>query len=339
MTDLAPAMRRRELFGVPGVLSATEARELGRDLKQLWYLTYGSSPTALNIDLQLCKRLFDPIARGQTLRDRLAALPLTPVEVVRSLARYGRPLVVQVNSEMLIVGPEGRVILEILEREREDVGHVVVSLEEIAAAEHRVLELYRGWATARLLQVIDLQSGRGAEVMQGIAVGVTISLLVNRSDTLEKAIIQRNASISQSADGDTAIFAAAERFAEIVSKSRSGRSASERRLRGGYALTEARRRLGGKRLVIDHSVNGQTRIYIPASERTYVIGYVGQDLARRTSLDVETLGAAFDGLVESLHEVSGRLSRRAMAFDRPADTRKLKRDLIGEFERARSSNY
>ncbi|MBQ1035368.1 hypothetical protein [Micromonospora sp. C81] len=326
----------RQAFGAPAVLAESEAKALLAGLSQLWRLTYGEVPSRIDADLDACRRFFDPLARGQSLRERLSHLPKTPPSLRRSLNGLGPPLIIDGGDDALLIGLEGRLLIEILEEQidlNDDL--IIVSPGRIAAAEHRALEFYRSWGLAKLTQVIDLRSGRGKEVMQAIAVGVVLALLVNRSDSPERAVIQPDPTSPERDVIDSAVFAAAERFAQVVTGS-DGRSAGEHRLKGGYGLSEARRRLAPKLVVARKS--GRVLLYIPTAHRQEVVDFVGRDLARRPSLTEEKLALAFDQLAVAFRAKAGNLAHHSMIFERPADTRDLRTGLLASFSSNRPGN-
>ena len=329
--------KTRDVFGVPAVLTGNECAALIRDLTELWRLTYGQAPGDVNDDLQLCRRLFDPLARGQTLRDRLGQLQRTPSHLVRNSHLLGEPLVLDAGEQTLIVGIEARLLLDLLQKH--DMGdHVVIGQADVAAAEHRALSIYRSWTMGRLNQVIALRSGRGKEVMQAISVGLVLALLVNRSDTSDRAVAQLDHATTDGKQVDDAIHAGAERFAEMVSRTRGSRSANEQKLKSGYPLTEARRRLAHRLIVVPVPQDKGARLYVPAQYRNEVVEFLGRDLARRATLTETTLGEAFDQLVSAFRAAAGRLAERSMVFDRSADTRTLRQDLLMAFTEARTSS-
>jgi hypothetical protein len=158
---------------------------------------------------------------------------------------------------------------------------------------------------------------------------------VNRSDSHERALVRWDHDTADGKQIDKAIYAGAERFAAIVAGSRGGRSSSEQRLKGGYALSEARRRLA-HRLVIDSRPGGQEIVYLPSKHRAEVVEFLGSDLARRSTLTEDALTRAFDGLVNQFRSATDRLAQHSMVFERSADTRTLKNELLATFVRARS---
>lgn len=326
----------QRVFGVPAILTGDECVALIRDLTQLWHLSYDKAPGALEADLAMCKRFFDPIARGHSLRDRLGQLPPTPADLLRRAGQYGEPLVTQVGDYVTLVGIEARLMLELLEEQYAGDDHLVLTLADIESAERRAMELYRAWSMARLNQVVALRRGQGSEVMQAIAVGVVIALLVNRSDTEDRAVVRWHHSTADGQQVDSAIFAGAEAFAAEVSRNRSSRAAGEQRLKGGYALSEARRRLANQLVVAPNGKDGGELLYIPARHRTEVIAFLGRDLARRPRLTQAVLASAFDTLVSAYRGAAGQLAHRGMVFERSTDTRSLKEELLREFSMAQN---
>ncbi|MFI2237567.1 hypothetical protein [Streptomyces chrestomyceticus] len=324
----------QRVFGVPAILTGDECVALIRDLTQLWHLSYGKAPGALEVDLAMCKRFFDPVARGHSLRDRLGQLPATPADLLRRAGQYGEPLVIQVGDNVSLVGIEARLMLELLEEQYAGDDHLVLTLADIESAERRAMELYRAWSMARLNQVVALRRGQGSEVMQAIAVGVVIALLVNRSDTEDRAVVRWHHSTADGQQVDSAIFAGAEAFAAEVSRNRSSRAAGEQRLKGGYALSEARRRLANQLVVAPNGKDGGELLYIPARHRTEVTAFLGRDLARRPRLTQAVLASAFDALVSAYRGAAGQLAHRGMVFERSTDTRSLKEELLREFSTA-----
>jgi hypothetical protein len=211
----------------------------------MWAACYGHPPDILEEDLALCRRYFDPVARGATLRERLAGIG-GHVRIPAIISSYlVPPLVIEIGDNKHLVGVEARLIIDVLERAT-SAALVSVSLEESAALEKQAADLYREWATARLRDVIALRRGTGKEVMQAVSVGVVLVLLINRSTAPSRALVDRQGRLHLI---DEAIYKAAESFADVITTGR-GRSSGEKKLKGGYALSEAKRRLA-ERIVIE----------------------------------------------------------------------------------------
>ncbi|MEU4229137.1 hypothetical protein AB0F17_32990 [Nonomuraea sp. NPDC026600] len=323
-----------EIFGIPNVLTESETKDLLHVLSELWSLTYGESAASFDADLTKLRELFDPVARGHRLRERLANIPLTPPGVRRIADRYGPPVFVDVGDNRRIVGLEARILLEIFSAKTFEQGYVVLDAQTILEAERRALAAYRRWSLQRLTQVIALRAGHGAEVLQAISVGVVLVILVNRSTAPERAMVRLHDEASGEQVND-ALFRSASEFAESIATGR-GRSKAELRLRSGYQLTEASRRLA-HRLAIDKKARADgDLVYVPENYRHEVVDFLAKDLARRTSLTEEALGKGFDRLVQAFHAEAGKLANRSMVFERSGDTAVLRRDLLNAFSETRS---
>jgi hypothetical protein len=323
-------MDERRLFGVPTVLTLKEVRILLDDLLLLWSATYGRRLGEVDGDLSECKIFFDPLARGHKIRERLSDLESVSPDVASRMKPYGEPLVTDVGDSVLLVGVEARLLVEILQGLRTDRGHSVIPDEEVYHAQERALQIYRDWSLSRLRQVADLRSGEGKEVMQGIAVGLVLALLVNRSDSPERAVIQWESNTIDAKDVDEAVYVGAEAFASVLT-SRNKRTAGEKRLKGGYALTEARRRLAHRLVVVrDDSADG-SRVFIPAEYRDEVVKFLAHDLGRRANLSEERLQAAYDQLIVDFRSSARALAYRSMIFERASDTEEIGRTLMREF--------
>ncbi|MFE6909355.1 hypothetical protein [Streptomyces erythrochromogenes] len=244
---------------------------------------------------------------------------------------------VQAGDNVLLVGIEARLTLALMEDQATGEDHVIIKPADAAAAEGTAMRIYRKWSTARLNQVVALRRGQGSEVMQAISVGLVIALLVNRSDTEGRAVAKWDHWTVDGKQVDSAIFAGAEAFAAEVSRNRSSRAAGEQRLKGGYALSEARRRLADRLVVTPDSKNDGELLYIPAQRRQEVITFLGRDLARRPKLTESVLASAFDLLVTAYRGAAGQLAHRGMIFERSTDTRSLKEELLRRFSEAQGS--
>ncbi|MGV9930000.1 hypothetical protein ACWDY4_05345 [Streptomyces olivaceoviridis] len=326
-------MPHRTVFGVPAVLTGSEIAVLVEDLSELWKLTYDRPAADLASDLELCRKFFDPLARGGTLRDRLASLPRTPAKIRR--ASYSQPLVVDVGAGACIIGIEGRLLLDVLQQATSE-DFFVLSPSVVSDMERTALDKYREWSTARLRQVVAMRTGKANEVMQAISAGLVIALLVNRSDSPDRAIPKLSADSPEGSSLNSAIYNGAERFAEMVSRSKSARSVGEKSLKGGYGLSEASRRLA-HRLVTDRRKGGDF-IYVAPDYKDEVIAYLANDLARRATLTEEVFDKALDALVSGFRETADMLAHRSLIFERPAETRKLQAAFTSAFIEARANH-
>lgn len=314
------------LFGLPASLAAQESAALARVLNALWANTYGQPVADFADDLDVCHRLFDPVARGSRLRENLATLPPAPPTPASVSQWLREPLVVSVDASRRIVGLEARIVLALL-APRDLSLTVTWTEQEIIEAYQISTSVYRSWSRQRLDQVIALRTGRAKEVMQAIAVGFVIALLVNRSTAPERAL--QVADIDRPDDEiDGAVFAAADAFARHIS-GRNRRSEAQHRLKGGYGATEASRRLG------EMLVRDSRGVYIAPGRSDEVVAVLANDLARRPRLTSESLTAGLDDLVATYRQSFARMALKSPSHERAADTRALVAQVIDAFERAR----
>lgn len=313
-------------FGLPRTLTLKESEGLLRILTNLWSTSYGAPPSAdLDEDLEKCRLFFDPVARGQRLRDAIARLPAAPPVAPSMRPLIGDPITVRVDAQRLLVGMEARLILEALRSPRSE-GQPGFSEPEIAEMYRRAASKYRSWSRKRLDQVIDLITGLGGEPLQPIAVGFVLALLVNRS-TVPGRALSTVPTPREEGTVDEAVLAAANAFANQIS-GRNGRS-NEHRLKGGYHVSEAARRLGPA------LVRKTDSVYVDASAEGEVIHRLGAELAKRGALNAAEVGAAMDALVRVYRTMFASLALTSPAHERVADTEALKEQLILAFGRAR----
>lgn len=316
------------VFGIPRTLTAAEAARLRTLLSELWELTYGEAPGETEQDLGRCREFFDPTIRGFKLRERIAALPEAPAPARAAAAELSGQVVTEAGGGRLIAGVEARLLLGLLEDgyRRQAAGHWVLPAEAARAAENRALQAYRSWAVRRLSEAIALRRGQGKEVLQATSVGLVLALLVNRADSPDRAVMRPGEGTGHPVD--EALHSAAVAFADGITTGRA-RSSDERRLYGGYMLSEARRRLADKMQGYPGAV------YIRPDAVGEVIRFLAGDLARRENLTAEQLSDAFALLVEAFRGNARRLAAHNAIFESPAGTRALREELLAAFARAR----
>jgi len=306
-----------DLFGLPLQLSRERALALVGDLETAWQAQTGAYPLDVRADLAKLAPYFDPLAREATLRRRLDDLPPRTVELPPELA-------VDAGEGRQIVTAEGRLALELLRQALAEPSPVC-SINEAALADALALlaDFYRRLARKRFDKVRALAAGEAAPMLP-VAAAFALLLLVNRSTSPERALDQGLGDPSRRAAVDDAFAPALRAFAETL----TGEPLKERdsRLGGlslyqGYALTEARRRLG-HRLRVDDG-----RLWIPEPDADDVLAFLARDLRRRA--DADRVLAAFDQLVEHYRATLPRVANLEFAHERPAHTDRLRR----EFER------
>jgi hypothetical protein len=304
-----------DLFGLPTQLTRERALALVAALEDAWKAQAKDAfPLDLQSDLRALTNFFDPLAREATLRRRLddvepATIDLPPV------------LALDAGDGRMLVTPEGRVALELLRTMLEKPGAtVVVESADVAAATALVADFYRSLTRKRLDKVRQLAAGEAAPMLP-VAAAFVLLLLVNRSTTRERALDQIPGDPERRAVIDDAFAPALRAFATTLSGSFKER---DRTLRGlslyqGYALTEARRRLGSRLR------QEESRLWIAEKDEQDVLAFLARDLSRRA--DSDRILVAFDALVDNYRMTLPRVANLQLAHERPSHTDDLRRQL------------
>jgi hypothetical protein len=303
---------------IPQVFDVEGAKELVQQLEIVWEAQTGRPFGSVEADLLELKRFFDPLARGSRLRDLLDSLRLPKIEHMVPVSIFFK-----VDETSYLVTPEGRLLYERL-NERMAAGDdpVVLTSRDIEAMALSLWTLYRNWAFQRLESVARLRIGEGAP-MHLSSIGFVLFLLVNRSDSPRRAISRpRDASTRRSIDEliSQPVMAFIRRLAPTSQSQEEHFS-----LYGGYALTEARRRLS-RYLSDDESQLFVVSEYIPQ-----LIDRLARELSRRDEVSETLVVEAFHSLSESYRRVRPELSSFGLAFGRPNTAAEVKSALVTSF--------
>jgi hypothetical protein len=309
-----------ETFGLADRLPRNAAEQLHETLTELWRVCHRRAPGAIRPDLDLHRRFFDPVAQGNRLRKALLSIdPYTPPGPIQP------SLALAVDAERLLITPEGRVAIELLDRAIEGAGEqVTVDVQLAAVREHDLLALYRDWGRHRLRSVIDLLGG-GEKPLQIPAIGAVLTLLVNRSDSPERAIARFSPGTARDVIDDV-FRTCANAFSEQLAPS-TRRATNKERLISGWTLGEIARRMPDALQSSDaHGV------YVVGDRRPELIGLIVSELARREGVDKRRLEEAFDSLVREFAKRSQALAGYELLFARPAETERLRASLLDAWE-------
>lgn len=287
----------------------------------------GELPT----DLEAMRGLvFNPVAREERLRQtltRLAAQDSTgpPPEPMSSL------VLLPIGESFWLVTPEGRVAIPALERCLADsVGEwCFVDDVDIHAAEHYVLQVTRDWARYRLERTLELQTGAAGRMLP-VAIAIPLLLALNGNVGASRAMRQPKAPSDQDAL-DRAVVAPVRRFAEAISGTSSEFSDRHLALYNGYALSEARRRLGEDLRLdrVDASTSHHPRkaLYIADGREPDILAFLGRELRAR-GVDPATAMEAFGELVNAYEEVRPSLAAFGIVHETPSHTRTVTDHLL-----------
>lgn len=308
------------VFGVPARLPRTEAERMRDDLAALWHACHDQDPAGLRLDLELHRRFFDPVAQGKRLRTTLLSIP--PSVPAGSLPDAHT---ISVDAQRTLITPEGRIALELIGRALDDAGAVVKPDEVLADRWAReLLGIYREWGRHRLHSIVNLLGG-GDKPLQFPAIGGTLTLLVNRADTPERAMKRFPPGTARDVL-DAAFRACAHAFAQELAPSQK-RSADKERLISGWTLHEVTRRMPDALRLSD-----EAGVYIVPERRSELIDLLAAELRRREAIQQPLLEEAFDALLREFHQRAQDLAGLGLLFERPAETARLRRRLIESWE-------
>ncbi len=272
---------------------------------------------------------FDPLARGASLRDALDNLPPTSETLPPDLAdSVGEPLVTPAGPSRALVTPEGRLALTLLENKISNAvdDQIRVRHQDTEQIAHDALDFYKQRSFSRLRSVVDFRSGDAPPLLpQGV--GLILLLLLNGNVGADHPLARPSRSEDREVI-DAAVASIVSAFAETLVPSRRGRTPDAYSLYGGYAMTEARRRLGSD-LTKDPA-------YLVADSRTRVISRVADEVARRTSPPTEEkLELAISALVRAYLRHRPDLAGYGLAQGSESDGRLLQRDVLAAYRQAR----
>jgi hypothetical protein len=310
------------LMGLPRYIDEASAHSLSGSLREAWLHTMGKSPGDLQMDLELCRRWFDPVAQGQRLRRELAELE----EVPDDLANPGEPFTLTIASRKWLVTPEGRCALDLLEALPHSQSGWVIEPVRVSYYYHILADLYRSWSRHRIDSVIALLEGTN-KPLQIPAAGVVLALLINGSIGKDHAMIRF------ALDGprelvDKAFFASVNAFADVLVPKRRGDRNS--RLISGWMLYEVRRRVGDGLVIENSNSSKDGQVWIRPGKVQNIVDIIARDLARghRPKVTSERLAEAFDALVDELRRQLPRLAGFGLSHEQPTETRRLRFQLL-----------
>ena len=314
------------LFDLPYRMSHDFASALAEDLTERFRAQYGRAIGDPIGDLQLIREaLFDPVSREERLRRELDkyrdALGWPPPEGTPEI------LALPIGGDAFAITPEGRLAIAPLEAALPDEEDESVTVDEldVYAAEHTLATVYRDWTRYRLARVIGLREGQGRPMLPA-AVGTVLFLLVNGNVGADLALAQPKKPLDQERL-DEAVIAPIQHFAMAMDASER-RSARHLQLYNGYALSEARRRLGGDVVLERDPANpGTKRVYVADGAENRVIEALARDLQGR-GVAPEIVAAAFDQLTAAYEEERPRIAAFGAANSKPSRTKQLRRELL-----------
>lgn len=347
MTDspqTAPGAVSRKLFGVPSLLSAADAAALASGLGTLRDAQLSTLPPAarraptgvgpLAADLALQRYWFDPVAKGERVRDALAALPRVQVRIPHAsdetilVVPDGLGERAEEPGMRMLLSPEGTVVLHCVERALErarqagtlpgepvqlDPGDTHEALVTLTSA-------YRSWTRQRIDQVIALLTTEPS-TLRPAAAGLLLVLLLNRNTSRDRAL-PRPKDRRQLETISDALAGPALAYAHTLTGSDRA-TATGVDLYRGWALGELTRRLGG---ALHTGLN--EGIYLDPAAENEALGRLADDIARRPEPARARVEAAVDAALAAYAAARPVLAGLALAHDRPSNTQRIRATLL-----------
>lgn len=277
------------LFGIPLRQARTEAAQLLARLGEAWETQYQRMLGPLDRDLErMHASLFNPVAREFSIRKEITKLVLQG-ESRASLPGECGEAVAGANA----LTPEGRVMIELLEEVLADQDGPLIDFhpDHVVRAEHLLRVAYRDWSRQRIANVGKLLADDDSPLLYA-PIGFVLAMMLEGAIGEENALEQRPATPAPAQD-------AVEAFVSSLHPESKADPANFA-LYGGYAVSEARRRLPQIELV---GPSSDRRLFIRNDGVEEVMGFVRHALARR--------GVAFASVaagVEAMAESYGRLA-------------------------------
>lgn len=310
-------------MGVPRILDRDTAKRLVGGLDALWRAQGDAARFTSDSDIK--KAWFDPLARGARLRAALDALP-PAAAVVPNLAELtlAEPVVLNVGPDCLLVTLEGRAFATLLREQlvlAPSAARIRLRWSDTDAADAAVAAEYRRFVLSKLDSVVRLRSGSAAPLLPQ-AVGQVLLLLINGNLGPDRGL-QRPESTADQRAVDEIVAALVSDFAERISPSKRGRKVGAYSLYGGYAMTEARRRLG--------SALSSNPVAIAPDSRDEVVERLITDLIRRGTTHSDAM-EALEALISEYQKRRSQLALYGLAQGRPSDAAAVRRSFVERWD-------
>jgi hypothetical protein len=337
-----------DLFGVPLDLPPSEADELFRGLQTILQAQFvaahkDSGLNALWIDswpptvtqLSIFTIWFDPTAKGDRIRSEIARLPSTDAR----FAHVSPVLVIDVGDDRHLVTPEGWLVARSLaraeSRARQDEERMAsvpirrrISESDADASLNALVETYRTWTRRRITDVVGLLTSE-TSTLRPAAAGLLFTLLVNRNTAPERAL-RRPTDPRQLAIVAEAIAAPALAYAEGLSGRRNSFGSVD--LDRGWALGELRRRLGP-----GFHTGRDEGIWLNEKATEDAVRRLVDDIQRRSGSTRTRIPDAVSAALAAYDARRPELAGLELAFERPANTRRLAEALLHAAEDSQQS--
>lgn len=257
-------------------------------------------------ETEVLRAWFDPLARGARLRAALDGLP----QVGAVPPGLHSPFVIEVGEGRLLVTHEGRELTRLLKEglTARPGNPIRLRWADTEGADQRSLAWYRQLALSRLDSVVSLRTGAAPPLLPQ-AIGLVLLLAINGNFGSTRGL-QRPATERDLKAVDEAVASIVGAFADVLVPPTRRRAPGAYSLYSGYAISEARRRLGSD---LHHDP-----VALEEGSRDRVIHRLADELARRGTSG-ETVDKALSELVSRYELWRPRLAAYGLAQGRPGE--------------------
>jgi hypothetical protein len=294
------------MFGVSRGLEPDERAAICSYLRGAWRAQYGRPPSTLSVDLEALADLFR--SHVQAKRLRAAAEQLGVISERRPL--LPEAVFVPVDEQRGFVTPEGRVLLDELERSDESAGHVLTR-DALLAASALIADFYgsrqRQWMRKELT---------GGDVRPG-TLGFAVFLLINSSVGAPRALLLPSSQADEEALAGR-VLPVINAFTVAVGGN-PVKPRERERLRSNWIITEAKRQMG--RYISRVDDDRTVRLWIEDERESDLIDELGRQLARRKALSAASVGEALDQTLSEYNQARPVLTSWGLAHERAGHTR------------------
>jgi len=321
------------LFGLPYRLGGRQAESVALDLEKRFEVQHGRAPDTIESDLEAMRStVFNPVSREAKIRDTL--------DEWRPELSFDPPypeaqIVEDVGDGAWAITPEGRVAISILNKHVRQLalsksdGPEPIDEWNIAAAEHLLRVTYREWSSYRLTRVVKLREGLERPMLP-VALGTILFLLINGNIGSDQALSQPKSDDDQQALDD-AITKPILAFSAAFDEARQSRRRDQHvRLYNGYALSEARRRLGDV-IRLERSGEGPGKgarsVYISSEGREKAVAALAREISAR-ELPRDRVEFALDSFISAYQETQPALAAFAISNGRPSTSRDIRNEIL-----------
>jgi hypothetical protein len=315
VSDNVPQLAQT-LFGVSRGLESSEIVTIRDYLLAAWRAQYGRSPSTLSVDLDLLTDLFRSHVQAKRLRD--AAEDLAPIRIPRP--HLPESIFVPVDENRGFVTPEGRVLLDQLNKEELDSAKILTR-DSLIAAYATIANFYgsdhRRWMKKELV---------GGDVRPA-TIGFAVFLLLNSSIGPEHCLYLPSSPRDEEALAKT-ILPVVSKFSEGIGGNPIPRRESER-LRSNWIVTEAGRQLS--RFISRSDDRNVVRIYIVLGAENGLIEELGRRLSKRRGLTLDSLRSALDNTFRAYELARPMLASWDLAHERPSHSIEVIEEILGAY--------